>query len=278
MPELPEVETVRRGLAEALGGVRVRHVEVSGARTVRRQPVEELVARLGGARVEGVRRRGKYLLVPLDTAEVLVVHLRMSGQLRLARGPAEARPPHTRAVLTLDDGRELRFVDPRTFGELFVSVPAGRRRLPPELAGLGPDALDELRTPGQLRAVLGRSRRRLKDVLTDQRAIAGLGSIYADEALHAAGLRFDRRADTVSGDEVATLRRAVRTTLLAAIRAGGSTLGDGQYVDPVGRPGRYQQRHRVYGRAGQACRRCGTPVERARWSGRSAYFCPTCQR
>ncbi len=278
MPELPEVETLRRGLAAAVGGARIVSVEVQGARTVRRQPVEGLAARLAGARVDGVHRRGKYLLVLLDTAEVLVVHLRMSGQLRLAGGPAEPRPPHTHAVLALDDGRELRFVDPRTFGELFVSAPAGRRRLPSELAGLGPDALGELRTPAHLGVALGGRRRRLKDLLTDQRVVAGLGSIYADEALHAAGLRFDRRADTLSVDEVATLHRAIRRTLLAAIRAGGSTLGDGQYVDLAGRAGRYQQRHRVYGREGLACPGCRAPVERARWSGRSAFFCPACQR
>jgi formamidopyrimidine-DNA glycosylase len=272
VPELPEVEVVRRGLAQEVAGRDVTSAVVTGARTVRRQPADELAARLHGARLGEAGRIGKFLLVPLDGgADTLVIHLRMSGQLLLTT-PDWPVARHTHAVLHLSDGRELRFVDPRTFGELFVA-PA-----PVEaLAHLGPDPL----SAGWSAAVLGRGlagrTARLKLLLMDQRFVAGIGNIYSDEALFEARLRFDRPAGSLSGEEVGRLHRAVRRTLRDAVSHRGSSLRDAQYVDLFGAPGGYQNRHRVYGREGQPCPRCGGPVRRLSLGGRSTFFCEACQ-
>jgi formamidopyrimidine-DNA glycosylase len=272
VPELPEVEVVRRGLAREVAGRDVASVVVTGARTVRRHPVEALIDRLRGARLGEAGRIGKFLLVPLDDgADTLVIHLRMSGQLLLTV-PDWPLAKHTHAVLALSDGRELRFVDPRTFGELFIAPSPVAA-----LAHLGPDPL----SAGWSAAVLGRGLAgrtgRLKLLLMDQRFVAGIGNIYSDEALFAAGLRFDRPAGSLSGDEVGRLHKAVRTTLREAVRHRGSSLRDAQYVDLFGAPGDYQNRHRVYGREGEPCPRCGGPVRRISLGGRSTFLCETCQ-
>lgn len=272
MPELPEVEVVRRGLAQEVAGRRVTSVAVTGVRTVRRHPPEALVERLEGATLGPAGRIGKFLLVPLDDgSDTLVVHLRMSGQLLLT-APEWPRARHTHAVLGLSDGRELRFVDPRTFGELFVAATPVAA-----LAHLGPDPL----APGWSAAVLGRGlagrTARLKLLLMDQRFVAGIGNIYSDEALFEARLRFDRPAGSLSGDEIARLHRAVRSTLRAAVAHRGSSLRDAQYVDLFGAPGDYQLLHRVYGREGAPCPRCGGPVRRIPLGGRSTFLCEACQ-
>lgn len=276
MPELPEVETVRRDLEAGARGRTVTRAGVSHPRAVRRHDADVLVAATAGRMLGSVGRVGKYLVLDLEGDHVLVVHLRMSGRLLLC--PASApRADHTHAVLDLDDGRQLRFVDPRTFGELFVTSRSGPGSRPPELALLGPDVLDDLRRPAHLGALLAGRRRRLKDLLVDQRVMAGLGNIYADESLFAAGLCPLRPGDGLTGSEVAALHRALGRTLRAAIRARGSTLGDGGYVDVAGREGAYQHRHAVYGRQGRPCRRCRTPLAGVRWSGRTTVWCPTCQ-
>lgn len=272
MPELPEVEVVRRGLVREAADRQVTSVVVTGARTVRRQPAEALVERLTGARLGEAGRIGKFLLVPLDDgSETLVIHLRMSGQLLLTV-PEWPLAKHTHAVLGLSDGRELRFVDPRTFGELFVAVSPVAA-----LAHLGPDPL----SPAWSAAVLGRGLAgrtgRLKLLLMDQRFVAGIGNIYSDEALFEARLRFDRPAGSLSGEEVGRLHRAVRKTLRDAVSHRGSSLRDAQYVDLFGAPGDYQNRHRVYGREGEPCARCGGPVRRISLGGRSTFLCETCQ-
>jgi formamidopyrimidine-DNA glycosylase len=277
LPELPEVEVVRRALEREVAGREVTSVAVTGARTVRRQPPETLVGRLRGATLGPAGRLGKFLLVPLDDgAETLVVHLRMSGRLLLT-APDRPLARHTHAVLGLSDGRELRFVDPRTFGELFVvESPAGLGR-PAALAHLGPDPLSTGWSAAALGRALAGRRGRLKLLLMDQRFVAGIGNIYSDEALFEARLRYDRPAGSLSGDEVTRLHRAVRTTLREAVRHRGSSLRDAQYVDLFGTPGRYQLRHRVYGREGEPCPDCGGPVGRTRLAGRSTFFCETCQ-
>ena len=272
MPELPEVEVVRRALEREVAGREVTSVAITGARTVRRQPPDTLAGRLRGATLGPAGRLGKFLLVPLDDgAETLVVHLRMSGQLLLT-APDRPVARHTHAVLGLSDGRELRFVDPRTFGELFVAESPVSA-----LAHLGPDPL----SAGWSAATLGRTfsgrRGRLKLLLMDQRLVAGIGNIYSDEALFAARLRFDRPAGSLGAAEIARLHRAVRTTLREAVAHRGSSLRDAQYVDLFGAPGRYQLRHRVYGREGEPCPNCGEPVRRVRLAGRSTFFCETCQ-
>ena len=272
MPELPEVEVVRRGLAREVAGRDVTSVAVTGVRTVRRQPAEVLVDRLRGARLGEAGRIGKFLLVPLDDgAETLIIHLRMSGQLLLT-APDRPLARHTHAVVGLSDGRELRFVDPRTFGELFVApFPVAA------LAHLGPDPLSASWSAAVLQQALAGRTGRLKLLLMDQRFVAGIGNIYSDEALFEAGLRFDRPAGSLSGDEVGRLHRAVRRTLRDAVSHRGSSLRDAQYVDLFGAPGDYQNRHRVYGREGQPCPRCAEPVRRISLGGRSTFFCGTCQ-
>lgn len=270
MPELPEVEVVRRDLETHVSGRRISSVEISGIRTVRRQPVAELTGRLAGATIGPVGRKGKYLLLGLGD-EVLVVHLRMSGQLVLAR-PTDPRAAHTHAVITLGDGAQLRFVDPRTFGELFVTSVST-----PELTHLGPDPLSAEWTWRSLSTVLAGRRGLLKPLLMDQRRVAGLGNIYTDEALFAARLRGDRPGGAVSGPEVRRLHRAISATLRAAVERRGSSLADRQYVDLLGNMGEYQSQHRVYARAGQPCPRCGGLITRLRLGGRSSFLCASCQ-
>jgi formamidopyrimidine-DNA glycosylase len=271
LPELPEVETVRRGLSRLYLGCRLTSLSVTGRRTVRRHP-PELLAQLQGQILSSVGRHGKYLFLEWSGGQVLVVHLRMSGQLLAAR-PRDPLAPHTHAVLRFDRAGELRFVDPRTFGELFVS--ASPQPPPVELEDLGPDALGA--SPGLFRSALAGRRAPLKAVLVDQRVLAGVGNIYADEICFAARLRPDRPAGGVRPHELRRLSESARSVLEAAIAAGGSTLRDERYRDVLGEAGQYQLEHKVYGRAGEPCAKCGAPVVRVRIGAKSAYFCPRCQ-
>ncbi len=276
MPELPEVETVRRDLAREVTGRTILAVEVTGRRSVRRQPVAEFATCLTGRTVATVGRRGKYLLVALDPDTTLVVHLRMSGQLRLTE-PGAPVARHTHVVLRLSGAAELRFVDPRTFGELYVVRPGHLGHDAPDLAALGVDPLEDRLTAAGLARLLGSSRRQLKALLMDQRRLAGIGNLYSDEILHAARVRHDRPAGGLDRAEVRRVHRAMVRILGRAVELRGSSLADQQYVDLYGRPGSYQAEHRVYGREGRPCRRCATPIVRVRWQGRSTFFCPRCQ-
>ncbi len=277
MPELPEVETVRRGLERHLVGRRITHVEVGRERVVRRTSREALIDGLTNTVVVGAQRRGKYLIAPLDSGEALMVHLRMSGQLLLAAAGA-TRPSHTHVVLSLDDGSEAWFVDPRTFGEVVVFAPDRVAVELPSLAALGVDPIADDFPRTQLRAIVRSTGRALKPLLLDQHRIAGIGNIYADEILHAARLRPDRAANTIDAAATWRLHASIVATLDAAIRAGGSTLGDAQYVDLMGAGGSYQDQHRVYGRAGERCSTCGRGwIRRTISGGRSTHFCPVCQ-
>lgn len=283
MPELPEVETVRRGLARLVTGRRIDKVEVGRLRTVRRTSPEALIDGLTGTTIVGADRRGKYLLLPLDSGEVLMVHLRMSGQLLVARSGAE-RPPHTHVVMHLaardpDPAEELWFVDPRTFGEVVVFDPANVAVELPELAAMGPDPIAEGLTLRQLRAILRSRSRQLKPMLLDQHVIAGIGNIYADEILHRARLRPGRLSDSLSPASERRLHEAIHSILGEAIMAGGSTLGDAQYLDLFGDNGSYQDDHKVYGRGGERCLTCGVSYLRTtQYAQRTTVYCPTCQR
>ncbi len=278
MPELPEVEVVRRGLARGVVGRTVDAVEATGARSIRRHAdADEFGGAVVGRTVRRVDRRGKYLLLRLDDDSVLVAHLRMSGQLILTADATRPRARHTHVVLTFTDGGQLRFVDPRTFGELFVSATRSRDGAVVELASLGPEPLDRATTPAVLAARLTPRRTRLKSALLDQRTIAGIGNIYGDEIAFRAGLRHDHRTDSLTPAEVARLHAAMVEVLDAAVRCGGSSLADGQYVDVDGRAGTYQHEHAVFARAGEPCLRCGRTIERVRFAGRSTHFCPGCQ-
>jgi formamidopyrimidine-DNA glycosylase len=277
VPELPEVETIRRDLDREFVGRRVKAVEVNGRRSVRRhRSDEEFAARLEGRRVKAVHRKGKYLLFRLDDGDVLVAHLGMSGQL-LRANQKDPLAKHTHVVITFNQGGQLRFVDPRTFGELFVTATDQLQEEVPELAHLGFDPLDQVMSWTRFGDLLQLRRTKLKALLMDQRFIAGIGNLYADEILFAAGLRYDRSSDTLSAQEVRRLYRSIVETLTDAIKHRGSSLADEQYRDLFGDIGDYQTQHQVYDREGRPCRRCRTPIARVKANGRSTFLCPRCQ-
>ncbi|MBU6241349.1 MAG: bifunctional DNA-formamidopyrimidine glycosylase/DNA-(apurinic or apyrimidinic site) lyase [Acidobacteria bacterium] len=280
MPELPEVETVRRSLHEAVVGARVARVDIGRLRSVRRTGPDVVRAGLLGESFVDTRRRGKYLFFDLANGNSMMVHLRMSGRLLLAR-PDAPLEPHTHVTLHLEqpggDVIDLRFVDPRTFGEVVVFNPDDD--LVPEVHRLGIDPLvDDFSYDAFRTAVAGR-RRGLKAVLLDQAIIAGIGNIYADEIMHRARLRWDRRVDTLRAAQLKVLHRTTLEVLHEAVEAGGSTLSDTQYVDALGREGIFQTEHRVYAREGERCVTCRRGViRRVAGAGRSTHFCPVCQR
>lgn len=277
MPELPEVETVRRGLDLHVRGRRVDRIEVGRERVVRRTSREALIDGLTNTTILGADRRGKYLLLPLDSGDSVMIHLRMSGQVLIAGRDAQ-RPPHTHVVMHLDDGNELWFVDPRTFGEVVVFAPDRVEVELPELAKLGIDPIAEQFPKAQLSHILRSTSRALKPLLLDQHKIAGIGNIYADEILHASKLRPDRAANTLDSRAVTRLHGSIVNILSSAIDAGGSTLGDAQYVDLMGEGGSYQDNHRVYARGGERCLTCGRGwIRRTVTGGRGTHFCAVCQ-
>ncbi len=276
MPELPEVEITRRHLEPVVCGAVVGEVVVRRERALRLQPrPADFTARLQGRRVLALGRRGKYLLADVGGGLTWVTHLGMSGRMSLAL-PGEPEAAHTAVVVILEGGPEVRFVDPRTFGHTAVLTAEELAAAGP--ARLGPDALDALPRSRALADRLAGRRAPIKPLLLDQRLMAGLGNIYADEVLYRARLRPDRAAGSLSLEEVAALRRAVRPVLQASLRRGGTSLSDLAYLLPDGRAGGYLERLAVYGRAGEPCRRCGAAVVRIVQRGRSAYFCPECQR
>ena len=276
MPELPEVETIRRDLEREFAGKKIKAVTVTGARSVRRGTKEALATAVVGRTFKAAKRRGKYLVIVLDSGQWLVFHLRMSGQL-LKATPKAPKPKHTHVVIEFTQGSQLRFIDPRTFGEVFVVDPARLAEDAPDLADLGWDPLDDAMPWVDFGRLVVVRRQQLKALLTDQRFIAGLGNIYSDEVLYAAGLRYDRLSNTLTVQEVRRLFRALIEVVHAAVAARGSSLADEQYVDLHGRMGTYQEHHQVYAREGKACLRCRATIERTKWGGRSTFYCPECQ-
>ena len=282
MPELPEVETVRRGIESRVVGRKIGQVTVGRERSVRRVGKEAVIAGLSGATMVNARRRGKYLLSDLDTGDRVMIHLRMSGRVLIADEGTE-RPPHTHVVVPLQerDGirEEMWFVDPRTFGEVVVYDPAHENEVLPELSRLGVDPICEPFDAGVLRAALKGRRGALKPVLLGQHVVAGIGNIYADEILHRCRLRWDRPVDQLTKKHIEQLAENIVSVLTDAIAAGGSTLDDTQYVDVEGNTGWFQVHHMVYGREGEGCVSCGKGViKRVMAAGRSTSFCPRCQR
>jgi formamidopyrimidine-DNA glycosylase len=277
VPELPEVETIRRDIDREFANKRIKKVEVTGARSVRRHDSpKDFVSRVEGRTMIATRRRGKYLLLKLDNSDVLVAHMGMSGQL-LRANPKDPLGKHTHVVFSFVSGPQLRFVDPRTFGELFVTTPERLEEDVPELAHLGFDPLDDQMAWTRFGDLLLLRKTKLKPLLVDQRFVAGIGNIYADEILFAAGLRHDRNSDTLTPQEVRRLYRSIVETLQEAIKHRGSSLADEQYRDIFGEVGEFQRLHNVYDREGQACPRCRSTIARVKANGRSAFFCPHCQ-
>jgi formamidopyrimidine-DNA glycosylase len=268
VPELPEVETIRAQLAPRLEGRALARVEILDPRLTRPHDLFEVVEELEGDRIVAVERRGKYLVLRLESGLALLVHLRMTGGFGFE--PAT----HERAVLELDDGTRVTYRDVRRFGTWLVLEDAD---LVPYLSlKNGPEPLGPRFTAGWLAERLARRRAPLKAVLLDQRIVAGLGNIYADEALWRARLSPLRPAEGLSSEEARRLHRAIRAALRTGIERQGSTLRD--YATPEGSAGAMQDEFRVYGREGEPCRRCGTPIAKTRVGGRGTWFCPRCQR
>ncbi|HEY3671478.1 MAG TPA: bifunctional DNA-formamidopyrimidine glycosylase/DNA-(apurinic or apyrimidinic site) lyase [Acidimicrobiia bacterium] len=278
MPELPEVEVLRRDLDREVVGKKIKAVDVDGMRSVRRHHNRKQFAqRLVNHKITGVERKGKYLLLRLDGDDVLVVHLGMSGQLIRTKSSRDPMAKHTHVVITFTQGGQLRFVDPRTFGEMFVTEADTVEKDVTELAHLGIDPLETALSWEYFGQMLAARHAKLKPLLMDQKFIAGIGNIYSDEILWGAGLRWDRMSDALTSEEVRRLYRSMMEILQEAVKHRGSSLADEQYVDLFGRPGEYQQFHNVYAREGQSCPRCRHIVMRERVSGRSTFFCSACQ-
>jgi len=302
MPELPEVESIRRGLARRVRGDVIESVWLGEKPEPLKSPAPEIVAALEQARIAAVRRVGKHIVFDLERprpraaaprgqesgrqgpkqiprpggrarsdnsgrAAQWIVHLGMTGRLVVAQPESEVAR-HTHAIVRLQSGRELRFVDPRRFGRLSVVRGHG---------GFAPGGQEPLSAGVRQFARLFRGRKTpIKSALLNQKLLRGMGNIYADESLHRAGIRPRRRASRLTGEELARLHRAVQQVLRQAIRAGGSSVSD--YVNAEGEEGFFQFEHRVYGREGEACRKCRSAIQRVVIAGRSAHYCPKCQR
>ena len=274
MPELPEVETVRRRLEPVLVGRRFERVTIDDPRVTRPEDPAEVAAELTGERVAALERRGKYLVVRFESGRTLLIHLRMTGTLLHGRNGTAPDDPYVRAVVTLDNGSDVAYRDVRRFGTWLV---LDRGDLEPYLASrLGEEPLGPGFTPGSFAERLRGRRAPIKAALLDQRTVAGMGNIYADEALWQAQIHPLREAGTLGTEDVTRLHEAVRAALLTGIEYQGATLSD--YRLPSGEPGGMQREFQVYGREGEPCPRCGTPIERTVVAGRGTSFCPRCQR
>jgi formamidopyrimidine-DNA glycosylase len=278
--ELPEVEVMRRDLEKDVVGRRIKKAEVKSSRNAmrvirRHGKRKDFTSRLEGRKLTKVERRGKYVLLHLDSGDALVTHFGMSGQFQRGNGRVVIEP-HTHVVLTFQQGGDLRFIDPRTFGEMFVTNADDLGKVK-ELQHIAIDPLDQVFTWPTFQYLLAQRGAKMKQLLMDQKFISGLGNIYSDEVLFAAGLRYDRLSDTLSSQEVRRLYRAIQETVQEAIKMRGTTLDDEAYVDLFGKPGEYQGELKVYGREGEPCRRCRTLIQTVKVAQRTSYFCPQCQ-
>jgi len=274
MPELPEVETIRLALEPHLVGRRFEQVEIHDPRLVRPFEPTAVAAELEGERVAALDRRGKYLIVRFESGRVLLIHLRMTGSLRHGAAGSLADDPHRRAVVKLDDGSEVAYRDVRRFGTWHLLEPEDVDEYLAQR--LGREPLERTFTARRLAERLEGRRAPVKAALLDQRTVAGLGNIYVDEALWRAEVHPLRPAGSLDADEIARLTKGIRDALRTAIARQGSSLRD--YSAPDGRRGRMQERFRVYGREGEPCARCGTPIDKIRAGGRGTWYCPSCQR
>lgn len=275
MPELPEVETTRRSVEEALQGSVITQVVVARDRMLRRQPnPDDFGRRLTGQEVVAVGRHGKFLMTNLGNDITWVTHLGMSGRVSIVTSDTPL-VAHSNAVVSLSTGIDFRLVDPRTFG--FVAAFTPEELAESTIAELGRDALTDLPRSRQLHELLAGRSAPIKALLLDQRLIAGLGNIYADETLHRARIGPYRPGGAVTSAEAVALRKAIKATLDHALRYGGTSLDDLAYLLPDGRTGDYVNRLRAYGREGKRCRRCGGTIVREVIRQRSSFWCPDCQ-
>lgn len=270
MPELPEVETVARVLRPQLRGKKILGTRINWPRHIDRPSPKEFQLRIAGLRFIDVNRRAKFLVMPLEHGETLLIHLRMSGHLYIAETSAP-NDQYAHTIFELDNNQELRFQDTRKFGRVYLVND------PQEVLGqLGPEPLDPSFTAEKLAEIMGRRKRTLKPYLLDQTVIAGIGNIYADEALFHAGLLPTRRSDTLTPAEIAALHEGIQQVLQLGIAREGASIST--YVKPDGEKGDMQNAVMVFRRTGQTCYRCGHPIERMKLGGRSTHYCPGCQK
>ncbi|HEU4449682.1 MAG TPA: bifunctional DNA-formamidopyrimidine glycosylase/DNA-(apurinic or apyrimidinic site) lyase [Gaiellaceae bacterium] len=275
MPELPEVETIRSRLAPGLTGRRIERAAIRDPRLTRPEPPEAVAAALEGERIADVRRRGKYLVLAFESGRHLLVHLRMTGSVLHPAPEGAEDDPHVRAVVGLDDSSDVAYRDVRRFGTWELLEP-GELRAYFAARRLGLEPLGRAFTAARLARALAGRRAPVKAALLDQRAAAGVGNIYADEALWYARVHPLAPAGSLDAEQVASLRDGIRTALRLGIRRQGATLRDYRGAD--GERGRMQDEFRVYGREGEPCERCGTPIAKTRVAGRGTWYCPSCQR
>lgn len=276
MPELPEVEVVRRGVADHVVGHVISDVDVLDERSIRRHRLgaTDFVSSIAGRGVTAARRRGKYLWLALDDVDGLVIHLGMSGQLLIKEHDAPLEK-HLRVRFRLADGRQLRFVDQRIFGHLFLSRDGAQN--PAEIAHIAPDPLSADFDIATFTAAIRRKRTELKRALLDQSLVSGIGNIYADEALWLAGLHYRRRTEKLRPADIVRVVAAVQDVMGRALSQGGTSF-DALYVNINGQSGYFDRSLYAYGRAEEPCARCGGPIRREPFMNRSSYFCPRCQR
>jgi formamidopyrimidine-DNA glycosylase len=273
VPELPEVETVRRRLAPALEGRRFEHVEITDPRLTRPLDPFQVARELEGERVAKMDRRGKYLIVRFESGRALLIHLRMTGSLRHAAAGTLEDDPHRRAVVNLDDGSDVAYRDVRRFGTWLLLEPSEVDTYVETRVGREP--LDAAYQAKHLAEKLERRRAPIKAAILDQRTVAGVGNIYADEALWRARVHPLTPANELTSDEIKAVHKGIRASLQVGVRRQGSTLRD--YQLPDGSSGSAQDRFKVYGRGGLPCERCGTPIDKIRVAGRGTWYCPSCQ-
>ncbi|NLF80602.1 MAG: bifunctional DNA-formamidopyrimidine glycosylase/DNA-(apurinic or apyrimidinic site) lyase [Clostridia bacterium] len=274
MPELPEIETVKRTLTPLICGATIQSCRIIRPEVIKHPAPGDFALLLRGQRIASAGRRGKYLLLNLTGGDTLIAHLRMTGRM-LCAPPEHALPLHTHVVFELDNGCELRFADTRRFGGLWLQRAgetddfSGKQRL-------GPEPFDACFGADYLKARLGKRRITIKQGILDQAVVAGLGNIYADEALYLAGIAPDRRTDSISYAEWQAMAAAIIPVLESAIAHNGTTFSD--YLDGAGREGQNLPYLQVYRRTGQPCRHCGTAIARIKVGGRSSHYCPVCQK
>jgi len=273
MPEMPEVEIIRRGLAEKLQGKQIVNVEVFLPRLIKWPGADDFKAMVIGRQITGVERRGKYLLLPLDNGNTLVFHLRMTGRL-LYVTPEMAQDVYKKIIFHLADGDFLLYADTRTLGTVYALQPGEAWRIA-GLNNLGPEPLAPDFTAAYLQSVLGKSRSKIKSFLLNQKHISGLGNIYADEALAEAAIHPQRVAAELDAVEIQRLYVAINKVIKEGISDGGTTFRD--YRNSTGGRGHHQEHLRVYGRRGEPCLTCKTPIEKIEVGGRGTHFCPKCQ-
>jgi formamidopyrimidine-DNA glycosylase len=273
MPELPEVETIRKQLNKEVAGLSVADIWTDAPKMVQPSPAK-LLERIRGQKVTAVERRGKLLIFRLSGKENLVLHLRLSGQLFLHK-PNDSRDPFLHVIIKLSNGKELRFNDQRKFG--YISLVASDEDLEKIVAGYGPEPFADL-TLEKFSAAVKKSGRAIKVLLLDQKAVSGIGNIYANEALWLAKVHPEAKSSSLSDSQIKSLYEAVLKVLEDGLRLGGATIADDKYRNLYGERGKYAQVVRVYQRKGQPCQRCGHKIEYLKVGQRGTFICPNCQR